>query len=48
MKNAATRQVRQLFGALVLGGVMVSGFAASTGQRVTVSGIDIYYGMVPA
>jgi hypothetical protein len=48
MKNTTTWRVRQFFGALLLWGAIASVFAAGASQRATVSGIDIYYGMVPA
>ena len=48
MKPTNTRSLRQFLGALLLSGAMASVFAAGAGQRMTVSGVDIYYGLVPA
>ena len=48
MRKTYARSLRQLFGALLLGGAMASVLAAGAGQRATVAGVDIYYGMVPA
>lgn len=48
MRKTYARSLRQLFGALLLGGAMASVLAAGAGQRATVAGVDIYYGIVPA
>ncbi|MCM2313152.1 MAG: hypothetical protein NDI84_17320 [Steroidobacteraceae bacterium] len=48
MKRTHTRSLRQFLGALLLSGAMASVFAAGAGQRMTVSGVDIYYGLMPA
>ena len=48
MKRTHTGSLRQFLGALLLSGAMASVFAAGAGQRMTVSGVDIYYGLMPA
>ena len=48
MKETYARSLRHLFGALLLSGATVAALAAAPGNRATVAGVDIYYGMVPA
>ena len=48
MKKTWTRSLGHLFGALLLLGATAAVLAAAAGHRVTVAGVEVYYGMVPA